>query len=178
MSDFTKSVLVDSDEEVSESEDSENDNTSSDVLRKRKNRKRTKAELNKKRRRNIANFNALQEQRQKVILTAIEEIPILLSQIDENELEREKNKLMAVSSAKSDLTESQLTYDEAGTVPLTEEISGSIRRIKPLGNNLKLHLSHMMENGDVMKKGRRARRAYEQPHAGKKVRWVARYKYV
>ena len=70
-----------------------------------------------------------------------------------------------------------MSYDDVSTVPLTDELKGSLRAMRPKGVASVLQKATMLAAGDLMAKDRRKRRVYEKPHGAKRIKYVARYKY-
>ncbi len=71
-----------------------------------------------------------------------------------------------------------LTYEDAATVPLSDELTGSLRTIIPKGVAVLDHTMHMRQSGDLATRDRRKRKAYEKPHGDKNVVWIPKYKAV
>ena len=71
---------------------------------------------------------------------------------------------------------------ECGTVDvrsiaLTEEISGSLRSLRTNGSIVHSIVSNMVQTRKINTKDMRTRKMHEKPHAGKMIKWFAKYKY-
>lgn len=72
---------------------------------------------------------------------------------------------------------SEIGYEDAGLLLLSDELTSSLRTLKSKGCFVKSQVAHMISTGDANAKNSRRRRAFEKPHAGKKIKWVAKHKY-
>ena len=166
----------DTDSELSDDEGSVNGRVEGGG--KKMNEKKTKAERNKMRRQNALKQEALKVQAEKRLSQDLHSIKTITKDIAKEEQQRN----IASKTKKALLKEKNsqppgMTYTEAGSVLLTDELSGSLRTLKPELCPIKSHIDTMVVKGDVIRKDARKRKAYERPHGGKQVKWVARYKY-
>ena len=140
------------DDDEDDNDDDENDNTNgfSNPRSKPKNR----AQRNKERARKVLEYEKSRERLELQVLGEVEKIPLLLKEIEKDERERALKK--ALKNNKQS-TLSTLTYEEAGLIPLSDELNGSLRRIKPKGAGIKIRANDMKTNGDLVTEGKRKR---------------------
>jgi hypothetical protein len=71
-----------------------------------------------------------------------------------------------------------MSYHEAGEVPLSDELSGSLRRIIPKGSGLNNTVSKLKSTGALQFRDKFNRRKGDNTlRQQKRVVWVARHKY-
>lgn len=176
---LVQSVLVESGDE-DDDEDEEDDaakNAEGKTGRKKKLEKKTQAQRNKERRRKDAEQKLTSEQRQKQLLKSISQLPVLLKQAEAEERKAkallELRKIQASSSA----DDSALSYDESGSVPLSDELSGSLRRIIPKGSTITNAVTKLKTTGAIQFRDKLKRKKGDTLNKTKKVKWVAKYKY-
>ena len=165
------------DEDSEEEEDAEQPENVTTVRRlsRRKSERLTKAKRNKIRARNMANYGNLKAKEEQALLDSIEKASIIAKDLEEEEQRRlaEAELKQLAKSAE----ETGMKYEEAGLVPLSDELRGSLRKLVPKGVAIKSAEYSMLEAGKLMSRTRRERRMGEAPYASKKVKWVAKYKY-
>jgi hypothetical protein len=66
---------------------------------------------------------------------------------------------------------------DTSSLLLTDELTSNLRTLRTRSCPIKNQISHMISNGEAFPKNRRKPRAFEKPHAAKRVKWVAKYKY-
>lgn len=100
------------------------------------------------------------------------------------EVEKQANLKAAAKELKLRQREAQqaedakaLSYDEAGHVPLSDELRGSLRTIIPKGNSTAGMQRSFVNAGEVTAKGHRKQKVGEHPHKARNIKWVAKYKY-
>jgi nucleolar protein 53 len=176
LSDLTKLVSVGFDGDESDEEDEYEDENGLLVKRKRT-EKLTRAQRNKIRARNIAAHEKAKAKQEKGILKSIDMLPHVLRTLEEEEKYKEEMKKLRETKKKEAMESTAMTYEDAGHVPLSDELRGSLRTLKPKGSTLKIQVSRMRATGDMMRPDRRKRKTYEKPHADKKIKWIPKYKY-
>ena len=62
------------------------------------------------------------------------------------------------------------------SVPLTSDLRGSLRTIRPVGNPMALQVAKMEDAGTAVSRNHRKRRANEVRNAPKRIKWVPKYK--
>lgn len=139
--------------------------------------KLTKAQRNKLRARKANKFHEDLQKKEKNLLKAIDNIPKIVKEITAIESQNEINAMLRASRAQANEDNSAMTFEEAGAIPLTDELRGSLRCLRPKGSNLYDQVSKMRTAGDLMDIHRRKRTRYEKPHGSKRIKWVAKYKY-
>jgi hypothetical protein len=116
-------------------------------------------------------------QEEKRVLKELDALPKHIKAVEENEKRLETKKsytaLLKENAAKETPS---MTYVEAEAVPLSDELGGSLRTIVPKGRAVVDQTNAMRDAGELTARDRR-RRTREKPHAGKKIKWVAKYKY-
>jgi Nop53 (60S ribosomal biogenesis) len=176
---LVQSVLVESGDEDDEDDEDDDDakDAESKTGRKKKLEKKTQAQRNKERRRKDADQKLTSEQRQKQMLKTISQLPVLLKQAEAEERKakalRELREIKALASA----DDSALSYDESGSVPLSDELSGSLRRIIPKGSTITNAVAKLKTTGAIQFRDKLKRKKGDTLNKTKKVKWVAKYKY-
>lgn len=140
--------------------------------------KKTKVERNKMRRQSEQIHEALKVKAEKRLSQELRSLKAISKEI----ATEEQQKNIARKTKKALLKEKNaqlpaMTYNEAGSVLLTDELTGSLRTLRPELCPIKSHIATMISNGDAISKDARKRKAYEKPHSGKQIKWVAKYKY-
>lgn len=143
----------------------------------KQNVKLTKAQRNKQRTKKANKFNEDLQKQEKNLLKSIDNIPLIMKEITAIEAENEIKVTLKASRQQDNQDSTAMTFEEAGAIPLTDELKGSLRCLRPKGSNLYDQVSKMRTAGDLMDVHRRKRTAYEKPHGGKRIKWVAKYKY-
>lgn len=179
LSELTKSVLLDSDyDSDEEDEDEEGEGGEGGSMRKPKlKEKKTRAQRNKERRRKDLDSAKALQQTEQGVLKAIGSLPHILRSIEAEEARARANKALREVQAQSSKDDSALSYDEAGHVPLSDELSGSLRRVIPKGSALNSAVSKVRQSGGFTMRDKFRRKKGDSLHATKKVKWVAKYKY-
>lgn len=179
----------DEDEDVDEDDDGGDDDKeetsighASAAKSRRKAQRLTKAQKNKLRNRRIEAYAQGQKKEEQQLLHTIDsDLPSLCRELEQQEAETQLRRslrlhVMEQRANEQRQTLKRLTYEEAATVPLSEELSGSLRAVVPKGIPLQLQQVAMRKSGDAADPRRRNRRAYEKPHASKRVVWIPKYK--
>eukprot|EP01038_Epipyxis_sp_PR26KG_P004995 gene4995-6980_t len=174
------SVLNNSEGSDNDSNNSVDENSTNENKRKsRLKKKLTKAERNKIRNRNINEYNDLKLKEQSEILKSIDELPVILRQITEEEQIVENKRLLTEQQKlkrEEYIKQNPLSYEDIPSVPLSDELNGSLRTIIPKGVPVSQRVLDLKNAGQVMAKDRRKRRAHEKPHGPKRLIWHSRYK--
>lgn len=163
-------------------EDEEGDGTtgkSYGKLSRKQRTKMTRAQRNKIKARNMAEYEKSKETVETSVLKAIEGLPGLLKGMAKEERQlaarhQQEKKLKAAREAEE--ARPKLGSNEVGQVALSDELSGSLRSLIPKSVGVVDQTNHMTESGDLMRRDRRKRRAYEKPHGAKNVVWIPKYK--
>ena len=148
-------------------------------LSRKQRTKMTRAQRNKIKARNQAEFEKSKESVEKSVLKAIDGLPGLLKGMAKTERQlaakhKEAEELKA--KRKEEEARPKLASNEVGHVALSDELNGSLRSIIPKGVAVVDQTNHMSATGDLMRRDRRKRRAYEKPHGDKRVVWIPKYK--
>ena len=168
---------ADHDDSDDDSMDSTNNSSTAITERKKLQTKYTRAQRNRIKARSIAKASKSIELLNSNILQSIDNLPSILKEINQKEQYLELRKTI-IPEPEIDSNTLNLGYEDVGTVPLTDEIGGGLREVIPKGTSLVDRAVTMRRTGDLNVQNKRARRAYEKPHAAKRVVWVAKYKYV
>ena len=145
---------------------------------RKNNEKKTRAERNKMRKHSEQKQEALKVKAEKKLHEDLRSVKAISKEIATEEQQRNIARKAAKALLKEKNSQSPaMTYDEAGSVLLTDELTGSLRTLRPELCPIKSHIASMISNGDAISKDARKRKAYEKPHAGKQIKWVAKYKY-
>lgn len=180
--DTTSTALISSLDEIGDSDDEEVELDSGVVatvssVSRRKKEKLTIAQRNKIRRRNIQGFEDAKVQAEKRLEDEVDKLPHILRELAAAEQLKEQQKALKQIQNQVDNMDT-MSYEEVSQVPLTDELHGNLRSIIPKGNALLDRVHTMVKNDDMVAKNRRSRRNKEKPHGEKKVKWIAKYKYV
>lgn len=168
---------ADHDDSDDDSMDSTNNSSTAITERKKLQTKYTRAQRNRIKARSIAKASKSIELLDSNILQSIDNLPSILKEINKKEEYLELRKTI-IPEPEIDSNILSLGYEDVGTVPLSDEIGGGLREVIPKGTSLVDRAVTMRRTGDLNVQNKRARRAYEKPHAAKRVVWVAKYKYV
>lgn len=170
----------DSNSEEDDSDDESGANTKQKIPRKLQ--KLTKAQKNKKRAQKAAKFAASLEETEKQKKIDIHRIKRIKQEVTQEAKDAEaQRKLKEVleqqkaQEAEEDRVKRLKDY-EISSVPLSDELNGSLRQIKPKGVPVVDQMQSMISAGETRAAFERKRRAYEKPHGSKRVKWFAKYK--
>jgi hypothetical protein len=144
--------------------------------------KLTRAQRNKLRTKRITGYEKTLVEREKALERGLTALPHHLKSVEQEEarLEAQKEFRGARREAQEAAEVASLTsmnYQDAGSVPLTDELQGSLRLLQPKGMSLMDQSALMTAAGDLADRNRRNRKKSEKPHAGKKVKWIPKYKH-
>ena len=184
--DGNNSLLISNHSDNSDSSDNSDDgdeNNESDIKRNKLSRKQrtklTQAQRNKARERKKAQFEQNKALLAKKMMKTLNHLPSIVKELEK--LEKSKKALKEEINRRKEQTifeeQQKLSYEEAGNIPLSDELNGSLRKLKPKGSLLVGQVSKMVNSGDVLPKDRRKRRNKEKPHGAKRVVWTPKYKY-
>lgn len=178
LSDLTKSVLVDSgDEGDDDDDDYDLGEKNSDVAKRKQKEKKTRAQRNKERKRKDIDSERILDQIEKNVLKSIDKLPSIIKSIEMEETKAAAMKELRKVKAQSSVDMTALSYEEAGSVPLSDELSGSLRRIIPKGSMINSAVSKLKSTGAISFRDKFKRKKGDSLHKTKKVKWVAKYKY-
>lgn len=161
----------------SEEEDGDDDDESLDVesnsMKSKMKERLTRSQRNKqKSKREAANLRQ-KLAKESEFLKSVSKLPLIVKELDEEEklklLSKEQKKVSEESQAEEKI--------DPSLVPLSDELSGSLRKIIPKGIALKVQSLEMTKKGLLMSRDRRRRQKHEKPHGAKRVIWVPKYKY-
>ena len=113
---------------------------------------------------------------EKKLATAINNVDKHLKTLEDEERIKESKRELKALQKQTKADPAALTYAEAGAVPLSDELRGSIRAIKPKGLLVVDKVNEMRESGELTARTRK-RRHFDNPHGARKVVWVPKYKY-
>lgn len=149
------------------------------LLERKQPERKTKTQRNKEKNRSKLKYELYLRQKEKKFLKSIHNAPKLVKEIEKkmNEQEIKRKALQNLIQQTKEEESKQLTYSEAGVVPLSDELNGTLRQIKPKGIAVAEQVNSMVKSGDMMALGRRKKRKGENPFAGKRVKWIPKYKY-
>ena len=157
--------------------------------------KLTRAQRNKIKNRRIVEAQKRQDQACRAMLSSIDDLPALVRSVEQDEqvcateraLRRAHREQLKAEQQQEAI--SAMTYVEAGSVPLSDELGAShigpssanpcssLRRLVPKGAPVQQTLGAMQHSGAASKPDRRKRRAYEKPYGSKNLVWIPKYKY-
>jgi hypothetical protein len=149
---------------------------------RKENVKLTRAQRNKMRTKRITGYEKTLVERQKSLEKGLSALPKHLKSVQEEEAQKEAQKEFRAAQKEATLEAQEaaltaMTYEDAGTVPLTDELQGSLRLMQPKGVSLNDQSALMTAAGDLANRNRRNRKKSEKPHAGKKIKWIPKYKH-
>ena len=163
------------DEDDDEEESGDRDGTGDRSIQHNKKEKLTRAQRRKKKLRNAQKHEDLKEKKQKQMTHDLHYVKGMMKQLAAEEERRKSNQKKKVDIVQSGPL--GMSYDDAGAVLLSEELTSSLRTLRPRTCPIKSHVAAMVSSGDAVGKRSRKRRAFEKPHQAKRVKWVAKYKY-
>jgi hypothetical protein len=169
----------DEDEEPQYDEDGQLIVSSLKLIRKKKQIKFTRAQRNKIKTRNALTFEINKEKFEKDLNKSIDSLPLVLRTLASEEQVQETRQQLKQNNkqrAEEEKLIHTLSYEDARAVPLSDELTGSLRTIIPKGVAVLDRTLQMRLSGDLSLRDRRKRKAYEKPHADKNVVWVPKYK--
>jgi len=163
----------DESEDDDELDDEEGGNN--ETKRSSKTKLKTRAQRNKTKAHRMREHENMLARLDKSLLKSVDMIPHVISSLKKDEKRKEQNRLLKEAKMMKD--DNALSYEEAGKIPLTDELAGSLRTIIPKGSCIKSHVEEMTTNGHLMSRNRRKKKAFEKPHKAKNMKWIAKYKY-
>ena len=167
---------------VNDEEASDDDNSTTKIRRSKK-EKLTRAQRNKIRGKKEKNFKLQKEEVEKSILHSIDVLPQILTTIDQKdgkiEQQRKMRQVQKKLKEQKEKTAVYMTYQEAASVPLTDELTGSVRTLRPKGMILR-DTAHKMKTlgivGESLSDKRMRKRKGDKPHSERNIKWHAKYK--
>ena len=112
-------------------------------------------------------------QREEQLLKSIDKLDVIAKEV---ELEEQQSEAM-IAYRKERKAESArasantMSADDVAAVPLSDELHGSLRCLKPKGSRVKDQLGAFVEVGAALSKNHRKRKSYEKPHAAPNIKW-------
>lgn len=165
-------------DEYSEDDDDEEDG-SDEPQREKKKKVLTQADRNKKRERQLLFNDELQEKIDKQLLKSINAAPDVLRKMEKKEQRAVKAKEMKDAKKKldEDAARKALNYDEAGNIPLSDELGGSLRTIVPKGVAVVERARRMKDEGMLIEKRKKGKKKTDHKHHGSSnIVWHPKYK--
>lgn len=172
--------------DFSEDEDDSDDDADDDgedgeggTRKSKQSKAKTTAQKNRKRERNVV-LNM--EQKAKVeqkFLNSLNTVPDILSKMDKRAKRAAKAKELAEATKKVVDEENRraLSYDEAGNIPLSDELGGSLRTIIPKGVAVRERVARMRDDGQLIEKRKKGiRKTDRSHHKSSNVIWHPKYK--
>lgn len=173
----------DSDDTGSDSDDTDADDANNQINpRSSRQKVLTKAQRNKRRARRQAEHEARRaaiEKKKALDLIVVKHIKKNLKQEEaEQAAQRKIKEALEVERKKAEEEEKtkRLRAYEVAAVPLSDELQGSLRAMKPKGAPTMDTMQAMIASGETRGAFERKRRAYEKPHGAKRIKWFAKYK--
>ena len=144
------------------------------------NHKKTRAERNKEREKKAAASIRAQEAEVRLLNKGLANVPKLIEAMQKKKEMQHASKLLKASQKAAQAIEDAhaLSYAEAGLVPLSDELGGSLRTLVPKGNTTSTMQRGLVAAGEATGKDHRRRKVGEHPHKPKNIKWVAKHKYV
>lgn len=179
---ITSTTESEQNDNIGSDSESENENNNSLQLPKKHRlpQKKTRAQRNKEKNRKLLRYQKAMQLKEQRLLNSINKIPKHLSaiekKIEENEIKKKSIELLKKET--EERLAKEMTYNDAGAVPLTEELNGSLRCIKPLGLAVSQQSIAMRAVGNINDRMKaRNRKKGEKLHPQKRVKWIPKYKY-
>lgn len=152
------------------------DELESSIIAHQQTKPLTKAKKNRKRAVAIAEYNRYRKRSEVTILKEISNIAEISRKVQSEESKQEMKRKIRSVLQKNLLDQSALSYREAGLIPLSDELNGTLRAIIPKGSRLKDQVMSMISCGNATEVGWRKRRAYEKPHGARNIKWYSQFK--
>jgi len=163
-------------EENSLQGDDDDSHNTPEPLSQKKPKQVTRAKKNRRKRATLALREKTQADLNKKILDAIDQLPRILKDLSAEEKLRSGRQ--AEMAAKKRKLDEGLSYEQVAEVPLSDELKGNLRQLRPKGSLLSGSLEQLRSVGRATKRklpGQAKR--HDKPHAGKNIVWHAKYKY-
>lgn len=142
--------------------------------------KLTKAERNKKRARKNAEHTTQKIKQESKLLKSIDQIETLVKQNKKQEAFKVQQRKLKEAKRQDQLRANSMMVGisdyEVSAVPLSDELSGSLRTIIPKGVCIVDRTQSLLEKGEFSSRSRKVRKV-ENPHGARKVKWIPKYKY-
>jgi hypothetical protein len=178
--DEASSIDDGADDDIVDGRDGDSDiNEDAPVKLLKRPQKVTKAKRNKAKLQSLRAAEAAKSKAEKRMNRDIVSVKALVKQVNSEELSKQikaKNRKKE-KETKIELMRNVSNHFDAVSVPLSDELSGSLRTLTTRVCPLRAQVATLVSDGKAVAKNSRKKRAFEKPHAGKKVKWVARYKY-
>lgn len=171
----------DSEDEDSDLESNDEDGNSSGAKKPRQ-KVLTKAQRNKRRARRQAEHEARRaavEKKKLLDIVVVKHIKKNIAQENaEHAVQRKIKEALEIERKRAEEEEKtkRLRAYEVSAVPLSDELQGSLRAMKPKGAPSLDAMQSMIASGETRAAFARKRRAYEKPHGAKRIKWVPKYK--
>jgi hypothetical protein len=136
--------------------------------------KLTRSERNKKKEKKERKFLEEQNKKSLNIIKSINSLPLILKTIEAKEKSLKLSKSTSPHQPETDLP--ILTYEEAGHIPLSDELAGSLRKLVPKGNSVKDQVLRKVREGDMNSKYQRRKKMFEKPHGRRNLKWIPNIK--
>ena len=168
----------DNDDDDDDNEDDDGDDGKVSRGSKKGSMKKTKAQRNRERRRKDLEAEKSLELAGKNALKTIDQLPKIVKSIEKEEQKAAALRELRKVQSQSAVDVTAMSYHEAGEVPLSDELSGSLRRIIPKGSGLNNTVSKLKSTGAIQFRDKFNRRKGDNTlRQQKRVVWVARHKY-
>lgn len=166
----------------SDSEDDDDDNEEGGQgedsnSQKKKKRALTRAQINKKKRKKARTFEQVQQSAQERLLQSIDKAATISAHLERKEAERQQLKAIKQQHKleSAELLANALTSNDISSVPLQDELNGSLRQIIPRGIRVK-DQSHALEDTGAANAKQERHKRHSKPHRGQNIKWIPKYK--
>lgn len=158
---------------------SDSDDSDTGAGGKRKGTKqKTKAQRNRATRRQELTNEEVKEKVLKRLHKSIDASATILKSIETHEEKTLRTKEARDEKKKVDMEarRTALSYEEAGSVPLSDELGGSLRTIVPKTVALRERARRMKDNGELGVKRTKGKKKHDKPHGSSDLVWIPKYK--
>jgi len=150
-------------------------------LRRRvvKNKKMTQAQKNRKRNLRQVQTESRRQKTQEQLLKEIDHVDKYQAELDALEVKKAAEKEIRdqwVATKKLEAESHTLTPKDIPTVPLSDELNGSLRTIKPKGIAVIDRTNAMLDAAKFVERTKHLRKHGENPHGARRVKWIPKYK--
>ena len=172
-----ESELSDEDNDMDEND---NNHDSNHIIKSKLKERMTRSQRNKQKLGRLKQTKVSKRIQEKNLSKSINNLHSIIKDINKNEkLNNIKKELQILQKNELEIKNNQtvFTYKESNQIPLTDELKGNLRLIKPKGLSSMIQQQNLLKNNLFIPKNRRKSRKYEHPHGAKRLVWIPKHKY-
>ena len=141
--------------------------------------RKTRAQRNKEKEKKRRLHELQKTQRIQQLIKGLKSVPSMIHELDKAAQIAEAGKAIKEmrDEEQKEREANALSYQEAGNVPLSDELGDSLRTLRPKGSRLKGLQADLIASKDAIAKDHRRLKKGEHPHRAKNIKWHAKHKY-